>query len=214
MKTRKLNTTNKQTLNQQWIRDGLLFIPDISGFTELVHSTDVLTGQQITYELLSAVLNHNVLGLQVGEIEGDAILFYRFGMAPSFNRLLKQYTLMKKAFDQKKRELEVLMATPLQLSLKVIAHYGQMTEFEIGGFKKLYGKVVIEAHRLLKNSVGSDSYMLLTDSLKEAIADVAGHKLIQPDVHCNKLCELYGGLKNVCFSYIDFSTEKTYPHVA
>lgn len=37
---------------EQDVFDGLLFIPDISGFTELVHSTDVQTGKQITCELL------------------------------------------------------------------------------------------------------------------------------------------------------------------
>ena len=34
----------------QDVFDGLLFIPDITGVTKLVHSTDVLTGKQITYE--------------------------------------------------------------------------------------------------------------------------------------------------------------------
>ena len=65
------------------VRNGLLFIPDISGFTELVHSVDVLTGKQITYELLSAVMSQNLLNLNVSEVEGDAVLFYRYGPVPT-----------------------------------------------------------------------------------------------------------------------------------
>jgi hypothetical protein len=68
---------------QMCVTPYLLFIPDISGFTKLVHFTDVLTGKQITYELLSAVISRNVLELNIAEVEGDAVLFYCHGPAPS-----------------------------------------------------------------------------------------------------------------------------------
>lgn len=48
-------------MQDQQVVNGLLFIPDISGFTELVHTTDVLTGRYITSELLTAVINQNEL---------------------------------------------------------------------------------------------------------------------------------------------------------
>ena len=58
------------------VRTGMLFIPDISGFTSLVHSPDLQTGSAITQELLSAVIGQNELGMKISEIEGDAVLFY------------------------------------------------------------------------------------------------------------------------------------------
>lgn len=185
------------------VHEGLLFIPDISGFTELVQTTDVLTGKQITSELLSAILSQNNLKLNIAEVEGDAILFFRYGKAPNIYELMEQYELMKKAFERKLQELQIRFSQPIILSLKVIAHYGVMTEYKIGPFVKLYGKVLIEAHRLLKNAIGSDSYLLLTDSLLD-ITGAADNTADQLGIRSDKLCEVYGSLKNICFSYWDF----------
>jgi len=196
------------------IVDGLLFIPDISGFTRLVHSTDVLTGRQITYELLTAVIGQNELKLNIAEVEGDAVLFYRYGSAPSLCDLVHQFKLMALAFEAKRAELQDSFLQPLDLSLKVIAHYGPMTEYAIGQFKKLYGKVVVEAHRLLKNSIESDSYLLLTDSLLEKNDPINDDELLQHGIRSNKLCEVYGSLRNICFTYFDFSEEKALKQVA
>lgn len=188
------------------VRDGLIFIPDISGFTELVHTTDTMTGRQITYELLSAVIGANELDLRIAEVEGDAVLFYRYGKAPSYQSMMSQYEKMAKAFDTKKIELEQRFSISLDLSLKATAHYGPMTSYVLGHFEKLYGEVVVEAHRLLKNSISSGTYLLLTDALKE--------QMVLPEtVHVRsgsaaQLCELYGPLGNICFTYIDYAKGK------
>ena len=55
----------------------LLFMPDISGFTQFVSETEVLHSQHIVQELLEIIIDSNHLNLQVSEIEGDAIFFYR-----------------------------------------------------------------------------------------------------------------------------------------
>ena len=196
------------------VLDGLLFIPDISGFTRLVHSTDVLTGKQITFELLSAVIGQNELQLNIAEVEGDAVLFYRYGSAPSLCELVQQYEMMARAFEAKRQELQNRFSRTLDLSLKVISHYGPITEYAIGQFKKLYGKVVVEAHRLLKNSIESDSYLLLTDSLLVMTDPVNDDELLQHGIRSNKLCEVYGSLRNICFTYFDFSEEKALKQVA
>jgi hypothetical protein len=210
----QLNNQQKILTGHQGVVDGLLFIPDISGFTELVHSTDVLTGKQITFELLSAVISQNELQLDIAEVEGDAVLFYRFGAAPSLCELVQQYESMVKAFENKRAELQNSFSQPLDLSLKVIAHYGPMTEYKIGQFKKLYGGVVVEAHRLLKNSIEGDSYLLLTDSLVEVTGIVDDNELLQFGIRSNKLCEVYGALRNICFTYFDFSEERALKQVA
>ncbi|MET0393194.1 MAG: DUF2652 domain-containing protein [Chitinophagaceae bacterium] len=194
--------------------DGLLFIPDISGFTRLVHATDVLTGRQITRELLSAIIGINTLQLNVAEIEGDAVLFYRGGAAPSPHKLFDQYEKMVMAFEAKRKDLERKFSLRLDLSLKVIAHYGTMAPFRIGSFKKLYGQVVVEAHRLLKNSVDSNSYLLLTDSLFRQPHHVPDHDLLQPGIRSGRLCEVYDGLRKLCFTYFDFTGRSSGKQVA
>ena len=50
-------------------------------------------------------------------------------------------------------------------------HYGPLVEYSVGGFKKLYGSTVVEAHRLLKNHVGCHTYALITEAYFEEQAE-------------------------------------------
>ena len=54
---------------------GLIFIPDISGFTRFVNEMEIDHSRLIIQELLEILINANQLGLVVSEIEGDAIYF-------------------------------------------------------------------------------------------------------------------------------------------
>ena len=58
---------------------GLLFIPDISGFSRFVNAVELEHSRFIIQQLLEVLLRANDSGLQISEIEGDAILFYQFG---------------------------------------------------------------------------------------------------------------------------------------
>jgi hypothetical protein len=48
---------------------GLLFIPDISGFTQFVNQTDIEHSRLIIQELLEILINANQIGLEVSEVE-------------------------------------------------------------------------------------------------------------------------------------------------
>lgn len=183
-------------------RKGLIFIPDISGFTELVRSTDMATGRSITYELLRTIIGHNAMRLQIAEIEGDAVLFYKWEPLPGKVEIVRQFSLMKAAFDEARQSLEGEHNTRLDLELKAIAHYGTMTQYSLGGFEKLYGEVVIEAHRLLKNSIPDRSYLLITDELSAACA--RKNHCGRPDDEAISLCETTKGLGNICYTYTRF----------
>jgi hypothetical protein len=190
------------------VQEGMLFIPDISGFTELVHTTDFMTGGAITFELLSAIIDYNLLKMKIAEIEGDAVFFYRFGKPPTTLEILNQYELMLGAFKLKLEEIQMRYGRKFLLSLKLIAHYGTMVQFRIGGFEKLYGEVVIEAHRLLKNDVPSMSYALITDELIDNCTSSKQEELMLRGIRSSKLCEFYGGLREVCFTYFDYTKLK------
>ena len=151
---------------------GLLFIPDISGFTRFVHQTDIEHSRMIIQELLEVLIEANDIGLHVSEIEGDAILFYKFGDNPELEELYNQVQKMFCEFHKRLNAYEDnrfcqcnACVSAIGLSLKVITHYCEFTGYTIKNFNKLIGKDVIVAHQLLKNDIDKHEYWLVTDSL-------------------------------------------------
>jgi hypothetical protein len=69
---------------------GLLLIPDISGYTEFLSEVELAHGEHIICGLLKALIASNALGLQLSEVEGDALLYYRLGEPPPGERILEQ----------------------------------------------------------------------------------------------------------------------------
>lgn len=162
--------------------NALLFIPDISGFTQFVQNTEAQHSQHVIAELLELLINANILELQLAEVEGDALFFYKTSI-PSQEKLLAQIETMFTAFYGHLRLLEKnsictcqACATAPQLELKIVAHCGEMQFITVQGNHKPFGKIVIEAHRLLKNSIQSDNYTLLTQTLAEAIELPSNYK--------------------------------------
>ena len=151
---------------------GLLFIPDISGFTRFVNETEIQHSRLIIQELLETLINANQLGLVVSEIEGDAILFYKFGDPPQLEELYRQVEKMFCVFhrslmiyDHRRYCQCKACVSAADLSLKVITHYGEFADYNVMNFKKLIGKDLIVAHQLLKNEIEHHEYWLVTKSL-------------------------------------------------
>jgi len=151
---------------------GLLFIPDISGFTRFVNEIEIEHSRHIIQQLLEVLINANISGLEISEIEGDAILFYRFGEPLQLETLYKQVEKMFRAFhqhlisyDHRKICQCKACVSAINLSLKVITHYGEFTSYNVKQFKKLIGKDVIVAHQLLKNDINQNEYWLVTKNL-------------------------------------------------
>lgn len=156
----------------------LIFIPDISGFTRFISETEVTHSKHIIEELLEILLDANELGLQVSEIEGDAILYYRFGQAPTAAELLAQVQKMFIRFHAHLRKYEThrichcgACKSAHQLSLKFIAHYGPIAQNQVKQYSKLFGKEVIVAHRLLKNDIRHHEYAMFTSPLVKACSN-------------------------------------------
>ena len=53
----------------------------------------------------------------------------------------------------------------IDLSLKIISHYGEFIGYNVKNFNKLIGKDVIVAHQLLKNEIEQHEYWLVTKNL-------------------------------------------------
>lgn len=155
---------------------GLIFIPDISGFTRFVNETEIEHSRLIIQELLEIIINANKIGLHVSEIEGDAILFYRFGDSPDVKELFEQVEKMFIEFHKSLQAYEVsrfcqckACTSAVGLTLKVISHYGEFTGYNVKNFSKLIGKDIIVAHQLLKNDIDKHEYWLVTNSIVPGI---------------------------------------------
>lgn len=153
-------------------KQGLIFIPDISGFTKFVNEMEIDHSRHIIQELLEILINANSIGLEISEIEGDAILFYKFGDAPSFEKIYAQVEQMFCEFHRhigayEYRKLCQCKAcrAAIDLTLKVVTHYGEFTGYNVKNFSKLIGKDIIVAHQLLKNDIDQHEYWLVTESL-------------------------------------------------
>jgi hypothetical protein len=152
--------------------NGLIFIPDISGFTNFVNSVELKHSQHIIGELLETILDANQMGLNVSEVEGDAILFYKLGKSPNLDVTYKQVEKMFLSFHEHLELYESRRTchckaciSAINLSLKIITHYGEFTEYKIKNFLKLIGKDIIIAHQLLKNDIPQHEYWLITNDL-------------------------------------------------
>jgi hypothetical protein len=117
------------------------------------------------------LLQSNLLALNVSEIEGDAILFYREGEPPQPGEISKQ---IKQMFINFHSYLQIIerdtvcqcgaCRTASKLTLKFFIHFGEIGISKIREHTKLMGKNVIIAHRLMKNDINSDEYLLMTDN--------------------------------------------------
>jgi hypothetical protein len=203
MSKHRLNSISgksRRIIDTARVNGGNLLIPDISGFTRFVQITDMETGRYVISRLLTVLLDSNMLDLAVSEIEGDAILFYKLGKRLSRKAILKQFDIMQNRFRREILQLSIETGIKIYLGLKLIAHYGPLSDYHVGSFTKLYGTSVIEAHRLLKNSINSDEYVIMTDTLLDNKPARKARKSFG-----NRVCENYNQLESICFTWLGYS---------
>ena len=158
------------------LKQVLLAIADISGYTRYMtqNRTDLLHSQVLLTDLTQTILKEIEFPLQVSKLEGDAIFLYA-ELDDSWEekktdiswRILSFFEV----FTERLTELAESNMCPCTackkvaaLRLKVIVHSGEALLHRIGPFEELSGVDVITVHRLLKNSMNSDKYLLVTDS--------------------------------------------------
>lgn len=146
-----------------------IFFPDISGFTEFVTSTEIEHGQRIIAALLEEIIKSNYQDFVVSEIEGDSILFYKNDKTLNISDLLELSVNIYKDFHKRLNKIDKsnhcncgACNSIKKLTLKFIIHIGEVKSIKIFNFEKLYGLDVIIAHRLLKNDIEDNEYVLIT----------------------------------------------------
>src|SRR6187402_3490598 len=85
--------------------NALICIPDITGFTRFMVENDIEFSRKIIPPLLRTIINSNSLNLTVSEIEGDAIVFYKFGNLPTLNDIMEQCLTFYSNFNEQLKQL-------------------------------------------------------------------------------------------------------------
>jgi class 3 adenylate cyclase len=186
-------------------REVVLIIADISGYTRFMVSNQqtLQHAQVIITELIQVIIRQVEIPLEIAKLEGDAVFLYALKDQSqtawdSVRRQIGEKLIgFFEAFAAKIRELDQSNLCPCtacqhidQLRLKAIVHSGQALFYTIGSFQELSGVDVILVHRLLKNTVASDQYILMTES---AYRDVA----FPQQIRVTEGHEVYGNIGRV-----------------
>jgi len=159
----------------------LIVLADISGYTDfmLANQLTLVHGQQLITGLIEALIAEVEIPLELQEIEGDALFLYArhpgddAGWDATCAAVAHKLPRFFETFADRlvrERESAMCLCGSCQnadgLKLKVIVHSGEALFHKIDRFQNVSGVDIILAHRLLKNSVVGEEYLLVTDSAR------------------------------------------------
>jgi hypothetical protein len=181
-----------------------ILIPDISGFTEFMTTTELNHSSLAINMLIDAMIKAVGDSYEVSEIEGDAVLLVRKGAAPTPKEISDTCLNIFNAFHFQRKWMQQHMVCPCgacqaiaNLTLKFVAHHGPVAEITVGRFVKHSGPEMIVAHRLLKNNISNNEYLLITEKLLEQ----AGGPTEQDELEWASSSEEYASIGKVDYRF-------------
>ena len=154
----------------------LLLIADIGGYTEYMqfHRSILGHAEAATSRMLGKVVDA-ARDFDLIEIEGDAAFLSRgadgLDGRATLSAITQAAVAMHRAFHEERRLVELNMC-PCEsctqtsaLTLKFVAHVGEVATQTIKRRRKLVGMDVIYVHRLLKNPVQVPEYVLVSEDV-------------------------------------------------
>lgn len=167
----------------------VLVIVDISGYTNFLRyrNLSLLHAEDIITQLLESVIDAAQYPLILNKLEGDAAFLYaqiEEGQIQAAQDILQQTLAFFPAFRNTAAELSHdtaqcdcdACARIDRLKLKAFIHHGKVVFKKIRQFEELAGEDVILIHRLLKNTIPSDEYILMTNSFSELAGDILNYR--------------------------------------
>ncbi|WP_308797223.1 DUF2652 domain-containing protein [Agromyces silvae] len=154
----------------------VLLIADIGGYTEYMstHRLTLAHAEVNTARMLERMIDA-APGWELVEIEGDAAFLARPVSngtdAAAMGQTLQAAAAMHRAFHLERQYVAANLCPcagckeAAKLKLKFVAHVGDVATQAIRDRTKLVGIDVILVHRLLKNPVAIDEYVLVTEEL-------------------------------------------------
>jgi hypothetical protein len=157
------------------IGHGVIVIPDISGYTGLVSTRDLIHAHEVVTRLMKAIMHTGWEVMQVSKLIGDAVLMYcprheQEDTAALQRSVIRQIRAVYQAFvEERDRTFGDRRICPCpgcqeapDLELKFVVHWGEFAVYHLDPFQELMRREVIVAFRLLKNQLDSDRYVLMT----------------------------------------------------
>jgi uncharacterized protein DUF2652 len=193
------------------IRRAVLLIADIGGYTHYMHwnRTHLAHAQQTVAGLLESVIDAGK-GLKLAKLEGDAAFFWE----PDGNAnvlVCDRLWRMRQSFLARRQRIKTDIACECascsqldNLSLKFVAHQGEVAEQKVKRHVELAGVDVILIHRMLKNTVPVPEYVLMTEAVLECLDD-STRRLCMPLIHD------FEGIGETSTHYIDLATSEVPP---
>jgi hypothetical protein len=195
------------------IRHAVLVIADIGGYTQYMNWNRMhLAHAQLTVAaLLEAVIDAGK-GLKLAKLEGDAAFFGAPGGDAKVlvcDRLsgMRRSFLARREGMKKANLCDCASCAQLEsLSLKFVAHQGEVAEQRVKRNVELAGVDVILVHRMLKNQVPVSEYVLMTDPVAQCL-DESVRELCKPLTHD------FEGIGETATHYLDLATSEVAPTV-
>ncbi len=162
-----------------------LVMVDISGYTQFIRSQKLsaIHAEEIVFELLEAVIDHAAYPLTLNKLEGDAAFLYaevnagdQIEVARDVARQVREFF---RVFYERVHSLSIERADCdcdacqriFDLRLKAILHLGEAVFRKIRQFDEMAGEDVILIHQLLKNSIPSHEYIMMTEPFHQLAGD-------------------------------------------
>lgn len=190
---------------------GFIVLLDISGYTQYVRShnlrwvpglgkhfqaTSEAHAEKVVTDLLETLIHSTSELLHPEKLEGDAVLLTAVVEDESAfaNELVECLERVFRAFHTRIHELMFCQACLCdccsqmqELKVKAIAHHGPYLLKTVAGFREIAGQEVIRAHRLLKNDVDSNEYLMVTDAVRRLMdppskLSMNAHQEIDPNL--------------------------------
>lgn len=157
-------------------RRAVLLIADIGGYTDYMqfHRSMLGHAEAATTRMLDKIVDA-ARGFELIEIEGDAAFLSRdvegLDGPATLAAVISAAATLHRAFHTERRFVQANLCPcgsctkTGDLTLKFVAHVGEVATQTIRGRTKLIGVDVIHVHRLLKNPVTLPEYVLVTEEL-------------------------------------------------
>lgn len=162
-----------------------LVLVDISGYTQFIRSQKLsaIHAEEIVFDLLETVINHAAYPLTLNKLEGDAAFLYAEADEASQIEVARDVARQVRKFFRVFYERIYSLAREradcdcdacqriFDLRLKAILHFGEAVFKRIRQFDEMAGEDVILIHQLLKNSIPSHEYILMTKPFHQLAGD-------------------------------------------
>ena len=195
------------------IQRAVLVIADIGGYTQYMNWNRLhLAHAQLTVAaLLESVIDAGK-GLKLAKLEGDAAFFWAPGgdakelVCDRLSRMHRSF-LARREGIKKANLCDCASCAQLdKLSLKFVAHEGEVAEQRVKRNVELAGVDVILVHRMLKNQVPVLEYVLMTEPVAQCL-DESVRQLCKPLTHD------FEGIGQTSTHYMDLATSEVVPTV-